>query len=379
MNIDAMLRALSWTMPPATRARYLEQWRADAAGAADLGLRAGGVVRGAAMVALTIDRDAPAVSGEPRGARARRLSRRGTALAAAAVAVAVSLWLTADLASAAPLPVPAVVSTLAVGRVIVDLFSAVAIVVAAVYFVAASAAARRHRAARIAFALAGAGILLLSATRFWTVPGEYVAGATGLVVAGIAVGLTSVWGSEPLALAPRAASLRHRAPVALAGLAVVAVVIALGAVDTLVWNPSAKVPGVELAEIYAQTAAADGFDLGSAVTAVAIWAGCGMIAALVVTVTALHPRGAWLTPRRLAILSLGLVAAALFLRFFAGFSIGMSIADTYATTGGDVSPVSSVFALVGPLAFATAVLLFGWAPPARGGAGRARAGATARA
>lgn len=124
----------------------------------------------------------------------------------------------------------------------------------------------------------------------------------------------------------------------------------------------AKVPGVGIDAIYREMIAADGFVPEAAGSAVAVWGIVWFLAATAVTVWASTTAGAWLTPRRLGILYLGIIGVALFLRLFAGFGIGMSIADTFATSGGDVSALSQVFHLVGPVAFATAALLFGWAP-----------------
>jgi hypothetical protein len=74
--------------------------------------------------------------------------------------------------------------------------------------------------------------------------------------------------------------------------------------------------------------------------------------------------GSGLTPRRLMIVILGLVGGAIFFRFFAGFGIGMSIADTFGTNGGDGSMVSAVLPYVGQLALAGAAVALGWAPRA---------------
>jgi len=359
MGIDPVLRALALTMPAASRGRYLEQWRADAAGAGDAGLRRGDVVRGALAVALTTDRDAPALTGEPRGAAPRRLSRRGVAVLAAAGVVFAALWLTGGRSPEAAMRLaPALTAGVGAARLVLEVLAGCGAVLAAMYFVGAAVVARRVLA-RIAFGSVAVGLaMLLVAT---AVP-EAAAAALGLVAAGTATGLAAAWGSVPLVLAPRSARLRRRAPIALGGVAAVASLLALGAVDTLVWNPAAKVPGVAIGEIYDEMIAADGFSPAFAVAHVAAWAAIWLLASLFVAVFALSPAGAWLTPRRLGILFLTIVGAALFFRLFAGFSIGMSLADTFATSGADESPLSLVLQLVGPLGVAAAAILFGWAP-----------------
>ncbi|WP_158252263.1 hypothetical protein [Cryobacterium sp. Y29] len=49
-------------------------------------------------------------------------------------------------------------------------------------------------------------------------------------------------------------------------------------------------------------------------------------------------------------------------RFFAGFSIGMPIADAFGTNGASTSIASAVLPYAGQLALATAAVLSGWAP-----------------
>ena len=64
----------------------------------------------------------------------------------------------------------------------------------------------------------------------------------------------------------------------------------------------------------------------------------------------------------MSILLLAIIGVAVFFRFFAGFRLGMSIADTFGTSGANTSIVSAVLPYVGQLALATAAVLSGWAP-----------------
>ncbi|QLD12286.1 hypothetical protein [Microbacterium oleivorans] len=365
MSVDLLLRAFARTMPAASRDRYLEQWRADAAGAEDAGLRRGDVVRGALAVVATADRDAPRLTGEPRGAAPRRLSRRGVSVALAAAVLAAALWVTGgrDLDSAVRLD-PGFAAGIDAARVALEALAGCGIALAAAYVIGAAVVSRRA-IARIAFGSAALGLLMLMVATIWSDAAAVSPLALGLAVGGIAVGLAAAWRSTALALVPRSAPVRERWPLAVLGVTAVASLIALGAVDTLVWNPRAKVPGLTIGEIYDEMIAADGFSPAFAAAHVAAWAAIWLLASLFVAVFALSPAGAWLTPRRLGILFLTIVGAALFFRLFAGFSIGMSLADTFWTSGADESPLSLVFQLVGPSAVAVAAILFGWAPAAR--------------
>ncbi|WP_143738885.1 hypothetical protein [Microbacterium sp. Yaish 1] len=364
MSLDLVLRVVSRTMPAASRERHLEQWRADVAGAHEAGVGRGDVVRGAIAVALTADRDSPVLTGEPRGAASRRLSRRGVTLLAAVGTTSAALWLTADLASPAVAIPSAVEIALAVGRSALGVVLLGGVLLAIVLFIGA-AALSRSAVVRGAFAVTALGIPVLALAAMCPIPAGVSAAGVGLTVGGAAIGLAGAWRSMPLVLEDRSSPLTRRRPVAIAGLVSVTALLALGVLDLLVWNPLAKVPGYELSAIYAEMIAADGFDPALAAQSVAVWGGVWLVAAVGVTVVALTRGGAWLTPRRLGILYLSIIGAALFLRLFAGFSIGMSIADTFGTSGGDVSALSQVFHLVGPLSFAAALLLFGWAPAGR--------------
>ncbi|MDO9398340.1 MAG: hypothetical protein Q7T71_17475, partial [Herbiconiux sp.] len=363
MSGDLVLRVLARALPPLARERYLEEWRADAAGAHEAGLGRRGVLLGAGMVVLTIDRGLPAHTGEPREARPRRLARRGGSLLVAAALVLTGTWLTGGgIVPEGAAATPAALSALqAVVRVLVGA-SALAVLLGALYLVRAATAARTALAkVALVVVAVGGGMLALGALAPG-VPGVVTLGGLTLTVVGVVAGRVVGGGSAPIALVPRSAPRRQRVPVALAGLAIVLTLVAVGAADLLVWNPQAKVPGTDLAAVYGEMVARDGFDVGAGVTMVAVWAAFWVAAALVVVGLALRRGRSGLTRRRIAILMLALVAGAVVGRFFAGFSIGMSIADTFATSGGDASLVSAALPLVGQLCCAAAAIAFGWAP-----------------
>jgi hypothetical protein len=363
MTVDLLLRALARLLPPLARGRYLEEWRADAAGAAEAGLHRRDVVTGALVLSLTLDRDLPAHSGEPHGMLPRRLARRGFALLVAAGIILIGAYLTGGgIVPEGEAATASVVAALqATGWLAVRLGLLLGVLGAGYLAGAARAAQTRTARATLVAAIAGPALLLVGAlmpaTPGWLVPAGIV-----VLLLGLGGGIGVLCGTRPITLGLRTASRRRRVSVALAGAALVIAIIVLGAIDLLVWNPLAKVPGMELSTIYALMASRDGFDLTTNAVLVAVWAVFWTVPTLVVLAIAAHRVGTALTPRRVAILMLGLIGGAIFFRFFTGFGFGMSIADTFGTNGGDASVVSAVLPYIGQLALAGAVIAFGWAP-----------------
>jgi hypothetical protein len=363
MIVDLLLRVMSRFLPPLARQRYLEEWRADAAGATEAGRRRRDVLFGAAVLSCTLDRDLPAHTGEPRGMLPRRLARRGLALFAAAGVVLTGAYLTGG--GVVPEGAAATAGVVAALHVAARIAVGAALVVAvlgALYLAGAARTARTRTArATLVAAVLGPALVLTGA---WA-PGApgwlFLVGAI-VVMLGLGGSMAVIAGTEPLALEFRTAALPRRVTAAIAGLVLVFGIVSVGLVDLLVWNPQAKVPGTELSSIYAQMAVRDGFDLTRNAVLVAVWAGFWIASALVLLALAVRRNGDEFTPRRITIVMLGLVGAAIFFRFFAGFGIGMSIADTFMTSGGDASVVSAVLPYVGQLALAGAAIAVGWAP-----------------
>lgn len=359
--IDLLLRLLARLLPPLARERYLEEWRADAAGAAEAGLPRRDVVLGALVLSATLDHALPAHSGEPRFLRPRRLARRGLGLLTATSVVLIGFYLTAGGIVPENAPEGVVATTRAVRWLVVGL-ALLAGVVGVAHLIGAARSAET-RTARVSLLLAVVGPLtvvlgtLLPGAPWWLTLLGFV-----IVLAGLATGLAVIGGTRPVALEHRVATRRQRVPVAVAGAALMLAVIVLGSIDLLVWNPLAKVPGTELSTIYALMAERDGFSLQPTLVALVVWVVFWTVPTLLITALAVHRAGGPLTPRRLAIAMLALVGAAIFCRFFTGFGIGMSIADTFYTSGGDGSAVSAALAIVGQLSFAAAAILLGWAP-----------------
>jgi hypothetical protein len=365
VSLDLLLRLLAGLLPPLVRSRYLEEWRADLVGAAQLALPRRGVVWGAVALVARLDRDRPEHSGEPRGALPRRLARRGGCLLVAAGGVLAGLYLTGGnvpdpgvAQGAAPLFVSA-------SRVLAVLALAGA-GFAALLLIGAGITAHTWLARASLLALV-AGPALIAASLTGSLVSSFVplAGLV-LLLAGLIGGAVVAAGSPALQLQSRTASRARRLPVALGGMALLLAVVVLGGIDALIWNPESKLPALPLGAIYAGMVERDGFNIGASIGSIAVWAVFWTAAGMAVSVSACSRRAAALTPRRIAILMLGLISAAMFFRFFASFGIGMSIADSFSTSGGDGSVVSAVLACIGQLALAGSAIALGWAPrPAR--------------
>ena len=154
----------------------------------------------------------------------------------------------------------------------------------------------------------------------------------------------------------------HRVALALPFVALTLIVVTAGSLQIVVWNPLAKVPGLSLDEIHAAMAAAQE---SSSPIPVLVWAVFWVAVAVVLVVASAIPRLAALLPsRRIVVLGLVLVGAAASFHWMAAFGMGMSLADTFATSGGDAAPGGAIIALVGQAAL-VAALFVGLVPRAR--------------
>lgn len=159
-----------------------------------------------------------------------------------------------------------------------------------------------------------------------------------------------------------AGKLPTRGRVAIAAIFSVAnfAVLGVGAAHILVWNPLARVPGLPLDEIYAQMrAVGEGTGAGGFVAAwAAFWA---LLTVAYLLATSLPGSAPVLTGRRLVVVGLALIGATCAFHWFAGFNMGMSLADAFATGGGDAAWSGPLVAVVGQLAL-IAALFVGLAP-----------------
>lgn len=129
--------------------------------------------------------------------------------------------------------------------------------------------------------------------------------------------------------------------------------IALGTMHLLVWNPLAKVPGLEWPEIVAALDSRGGLDGGPLA-----WTIGGTFLTLTAAAGAvIGARRGMVTPHQVVTGGLLLIHGVSFFLWWAGFGLGLELADTFGVGGGDASPAGSVIALVGAMCLAAAILL----------------------
>ncbi|WP_168627459.1 MULTISPECIES: hypothetical protein [unclassified Cryobacterium] len=164
-----------------------------------------------------------------------------------------------------------------------------------------------------------------------------------------------IW-ARPPAVAAKPSSLAGRmlmaTPFALATFAVVVI----GHQHITVWNPLAKVPSLTLDQIYAEMrAAGEGSTSGVMVNG---WAALCLFAALALLVACGLPRFAHaLDRRRIAVIGLFIVGFAAIFSVTASFGMGMSLADTFATSGADAIATGQAITILGRLAICAAMLV----------------------
>lgn len=234
-----------------------------------------------------------------------------------------------------------------------------------------------YKAAIVALGLLGAGALAGAAVAGFAVQGRRVvrwAGWGALVLLGSVAALAVMPLALvliPLALGAAVVVMAGRVPLrrtaaartpwrcrlllASAFSAATMTVVAAGLMHILVWNPLARMPGLDLDRIYGQMAAA-GQGTGSAM--IIAWAGIVTVLALALAVCSCVPRWApFFTPRRICVTGLLLIGATVFFHWFAGFAMEMNMADTFATSGGDAAASGPALAVVGQLALVAALFV----------------------
>jgi hypothetical protein len=132
--------------------------------------------------------------------------------------------------------------------------------------------------------------------------------------------------------------------------------IAAGAMHILVWNPLARLPGLSIDEIYAGLRAAGEGTLagGFVVTWAVFWAALAVLFVILCAIPVFRPV---LTVRRVAVVGLLLVGGTCAFTWFAGFNMGMSIADAFATGGGDAAVSGPLIAIVGVVSLVLALIV----------------------
>lgn len=327
------LEAIALLLPVAARARYIEEWRADLDGAHELGLPAISVVWGALRTAASMDRRAPSVTGISQAVLSHRRWRwAATATTCGVVAAGGALFW--SLSSHGALT--------SFGAVVLQ-------TVALALFIGAAAAAVGGTLAtvrvghRFVLTLQGAAIVaILAAAGFLGVPPATMALAASASVAG-ACSASAVLARQDDSKDP---TRNHRLAVAGFTLALVSTV-AWGMTHALVWNPMARIPDRDLAEIFRQMATAGqnngaGFVVGWGV----LWLTMGAVYLSLMTVSPLRN-----TRTRTAVIAgLALVAGACVTSWLAAAALGANLADTFPVAGADAAISGMPLAAVGQLA-----------------------------
>lgn len=355
---ERLLRLVVATLPPRVRPRYREEWLADLAGARELGLPARDVVLGAVATAVLMDRFDPGHSGRSRAAGVALRLRLGFVLLAAAgpVALGQSLW-EGTLQTRGWLGGPGAAVLLGAHTVLVVLTAAVGWVCV----LRAVLGARRHWttplwgsvALLIHAALAAVLLMLPGYGMLFGAAGGTVA-ATMVMVHGLVAGRRST----------RHRPVRRGLVVALGCSVLIVTVLVVGALDILVWNPLARLPGHTLAEIRAAMTAAGEYPGAAPVVS---W--CVLWGVVAVGFPPLVARSRALWAQRLrTVVAVGalLVAGAVIGHWFAGFGMGMGMADTFAVSGANASPTGPLVGSIGQLALVAGMLTglgYGTAPP----------------
>ncbi|MFC7624274.1 hypothetical protein [Microlunatus sp. GCM10028923] len=296
--VSAGVRFAVRALPPALRRRYQEEWEADLAGARELGISPGMVLVGAVGTVLAVDRTDPMITGVPRWVLRQRRGRWAVALLLAAALVSAGSYLFGYQAG----------SLLGVSLSVI----------------------------MTTFGLAGCW-MLISAFRIPPAGRRPSPPGTSAVIIRKPAPGSERWG--------------YGVGFGLATLAVAT----LGLLDIAVWGPLAKVPGSSLGEIYAAMAAAGE---GTGVVWLIGWviiAACGVVGYLVLCGRA--GRSASLTRRRLLALGLLLVGGTVVVGGFAGFAMGMGLADTFSLDGGVEAPTGPALRLIGLLALSCGIVL----------------------
>jgi hypothetical protein len=159
--------------------------------------------------------------------------------------------------------------------------------------------------------------------------------------------------------------MTSRAVVGICSTLVMLFVVALGAIDGLVWMPLALAPDYTLTEIHA---AMDAVGEGSgSVGLIVAWAVLWGLAALVPTVLGLHPRirRGPANVRLVVLVALLIGVGAIFFQWWAAFSMGMSVSDTLPPYTGGQSAFWPWYAAAGLSMLVVAVVLLVVRPSSR--------------
>lgn len=340
---DSLIDAVARTLPRLARQRYREEWLADLVGARDLQRSQWSIVGGAVMAAITIDRTDPSVTGITKADLVANRMRWAAMLlgSAAVLGLGLFLWGGYEMLEIAPLGLG--IRVLAFFLATLGLFACLGTLV-----VAFDSDSRRTG---LALAIEVVVVFVLMAV---------VMVMPLLGVLAVPVSLAAIIVAVSCRRKPpssRQLSERSRVLVALPFPVLALLIVAAGVLHISVWNPLAKLPGQSLDEIYSAMSAADEAPLN---VFLMVWAIFWGTVAVTLPILCGIRRIAWFfTARQIVVVGLLLVGAIASFHGFAGFNMGMSLADTFMTSGGDAA--ISGPAIAGQMAL-VAALLIGLAP-----------------
>lgn len=346
MNIaDTLVAAVAWTLPGPARQRYREEWLADLAGARDLQLAQWSIVGGAVMAAISIDRTDPSVTGITKvNLVANRMRWAAMLLGSAAVlGFGLFLWGGYEMFEIAPLGLA--IQVLASFLATLGLFACLGTPV-----VAFDSDSRRTG---LALAIGVVVVLVLMAK-------EIVMPFLGILAVPVSLAAIIVAVScKRKPVSSRQLSKRSRVLMALPFTVLALLIVVAGVLHIFVWNPLAKVPGQSLDEIYSAMSAAGEAPLNVFLMVWAIF--WGTVAVTLPILCGIRGIAWSFTARQIVVVGLLLVGATASFHWFAGFNMGMSLADTFMTSGGDAAISGPAIAIAAQMAL-VAALLIGLAP-----------------
>lgn len=286
------------------------------------------VLAGALAMSARLDRDDPAVTGVPARVETIRRARWSASFLCGALILALGAFVSSLGAFVPQLHGGGPAAMGVVWLALIASFALIGIVkgIGAVRLGIAAYGARWVTRMTLFGVGAVLAVLIVSVFPLVGVSTAFAGVVTALLLA--AGGPRGQLPQRPLATVPRVGLSSTFA------LLVVGVVV-VGVLHILVWNPLAKLPGLSLDEISAAMAAAQ---QPSGIVMVAAWAALFVSAALAFPVCCSLKRFAGpRSTRRIVVAGTMLVATAGATQWLAGFTMGMSLADTFSISGGDVA------------------------------------------
>lgn len=344
------VRLIARTLPVGVRNRYREEWLADIEGSRELGLKPGSVVGAAVITALTMDRTHPSITGIPRAQLARRRASWAAAFLGSAAVLAVGLFLWGGYQNLSiVLPGPGLVIN-AVGMLVGSATAAFLLLGIITAVAALTAAADAHGWKLLRYL--GLGVVASVVALLGLISSPMFGMLAGVAALAAIVVVASTRGTPPHAQPDRRS---RRVLLALVFTILTLAGVTVGVLHITVWNPLAKMPGMTLDEIYAAMEAAN---QGTGASLIVAWAAFWSLAAIALPVLCLVPRlDRVLSTRRILVIGLLVVGGTVFFQWVAGFGMGMSMADTFMTSGGDAAPTGAVLTIFGQVALVAALLV----------------------